>query len=263
MAAKKRLGELILDQNLITETELNKALKLQVGGTRRLGYILIKMGFISEGQLQTILSDQLDLPIIDVATEFNPAIKKELPRYLCQRYSVIPLNTGENNTLKLAMVDPSDFEAVSDIEKYTGKIIQPVLASKSDITSNIRSKIPWSIHDVFNSQTSPYLTSGISIVALILITVIATQFYHEHQRNLYGEVKHSPKHTSYTHLELVLEFDAKNNISLSGRGAHAPGHYSVIFNDIHSMDTFLKAKKDNFSDRQLEWLNWAKNNPKG
>ena len=66
MAIKKRLGDLLIEANLLTMEDLNKALRLQVGGNRRLGYLLIKSGFISEEQLHTVLSQQLDLPIVTV-----------------------------------------------------------------------------------------------------------------------------------------------------------------------------------------------------
>jgi len=263
MADKKRLGELIVEANLISEQDLNKALRLQVGGTHRLGYILIKMGFISEEQLQSVLSKQLDLPIINVEKEFSREVQKVLPRYLCRKYSVIPLKTGENNTLTMAMVDPSDTEAVSDIENYTGKIIQPVLASKSDISSNIRSRIPWSLRDIFNPQTFTRWTAFATALATLLIIITAVQLYQDRQHTKYGKVTHSAQSTSYENLELILGFTDQNKVSLLGRGAYSSGYYSVTFNDIESLKNFLEAKKNDFSAKQLEWLNWAMTNPSG
>ncbi|MDW7774283.1 MAG: hypothetical protein SCH71_15465 [Desulfobulbaceae bacterium] len=262
MAEKKRLGELIVEANLITEADLNKALRLQVGGIRRLGYILIKMGLISEEQLQTVLSRQLDLPLVRVENEFNPEVKNILPGYLCRKYSVIPLNTGENNTLKMAMVDPSDREAVSDIENYTGKVVQPVLASKSDISANIRSRIPWSPREIFNPQTFSRWTAVISVLAIILIIITAVQFYQYRQQVRYGKVTQSAQSITYENHELLLGFDDQNKVSLLGRGAHASGYYSVTFNNTESLRSFLAVKKDDFSTEQLEWLTWAMNNPR-
>ncbi len=263
MAEKKRLGDLLVDSRVITKEDLDKALRLQVGGNRRLGYLLIKMGFLSEEQLHSVLSQQLDLPIVKVEDEFDPAAKKILPKYLCTKYSVIPLASGENNTLKVAMVDPSDSEAVSDIEKFTGKIIRPVLASKSDISNNIRSRIPWTLRDVFNSQTSTKLTAGIAAVALVLIIITATQFYRDRQLAQFGKVTSTPQSTTYENLELIVGFDAEKKISLLGHGAYSSGYYSVTFNDTASLKKFIDSKKDDFSARQLEWLAWAMANPRG
>ena len=263
MADKKRLGDLLVDSKLISKTDLDEALRLQVGGNRRLGYLLIKMGFVTEEQLHSVLSQQLDLPIVNVENEFKPEVQKILPRYLCRKYSVIPLMIGENNTLMVAMVDPSDVEAVSDVEKYTGKIIRPVLASKSDISRNINPCVSWSLKDVFNSQTSTKLTAGVASIALLLIIVTATQFYQDRKQEQYGRVMSKPALTAYENLELILGFDEQEKVSLLGHGAYSSGYYSVTFNDMQSLEKFLDSKKDDFSARQLEWLSWAMTNPRG
>jgi len=263
MADKKRLGDLLVDSKLISKTDLDEALRLQVGGNRRLGYLLIKMGFVTEEQLHSVLSQQLDLPIVNVENEFKPEVQEILPRYLCRKYSVIPLMIGENNTLMVAMVDPSDVEAVSDVEKYTGKIIRPVLASKSDISRNINPCVSWSLKDVFNSQTSTKLTAGVASIALLLIIVTATQFYQDRKQEQYGRVMSKPALTAYENLELILGFDEQEKVSLLGHGAYSSGYYSVTFNDMQSLEKFLDSKKDDFSARQLEWLSWAMTNPRG
>jgi hypothetical protein len=262
MTAKKRLGDLLVDANLLTASDLDKALRLQVGGGRRLGYLLIKMGFITEEQLHTVLSQQLDLPSVKVDNEINSEIKALLPRYLCRKYSAIPLSFGENNTLRVAMVDPSDFEAVSDIEKYTKKIIRPVLASKSDIAASIRKYIPWSLKDIFNSQTSSRMTNVVAGIALILVVIVAVQFFQDRMEDKYGTVTRTNDTISYENLELILGFSNNDKISLLGRGAYSSGYYSVTFRDPHILESFIAAKKDDFSTSQLEWLAWAMKNPK-
>lgn len=261
MATKKLLGDLLTEANLLSKSDLDTALRLQVGGNRRLGYLLIKMGFISEEQLHNVLSQQLDLPIVTIENEISKETKTLLPRYICQKYSIIPLAAGENNTLKVAMIDPSDSEAVTDIEKYTNKIIRPVLASKSDITASIKKHIPWSLKDLFNSQTSLKLTSLIAAIALILVIVVAIQFYQDRVQSKYGTVTRTPQTITYENLELILGFSNDNKISLLGRGAHSSGYYSVTFNDPGILNSFIESKKSDFSSDQLEWLGWAMNNP--
>ena len=262
MTQKKRLGDLLIEARLITQDNLEKALRLQVDGNRRLGYLLIKMGFISESELHGILSKQLDLPIVDIEEEFNQQVKTILPRYLCQKYSAIPLNLGDNNTLTTAMVDPSDSEAVSDIENYTGKVIRPVLASKSNISKGIKSLLPWSFKEFLNPQISRKLTATVAIIALLLVVVTATQFYQNSIEEKYGKITKTPQSISYENLELIVGFDDKNKVSLLGRGAHAQGYYSVTFNDRETLSAFIDSKKNDFSARQIEWLAWAITNPK-
>jgi hypothetical protein len=261
MTEKKRLGDLLMDAGIVTKSDLGKALRLQVGGNRRLGYILVKMGFITEEQLHSVLSQQLDLPIVSIKDEFKKEVQKILPRYLCRKYSVIPLTAKENNTLKMAMVDPSDSQAVFDIEQYTGKIIRPVLASKSDITSSIKQNIPWSYKDVINSQTSSKATAIIAGIAFILVIITSVQFYMDRMQQKYGKVTQAEDAITYENHELIVGFSNEDEVSLLGRGAYASGYYSVTFPSTTVLQSFLDSKKDDFSSRQLDWLTWAMANP--
>jgi hypothetical protein len=257
MATRKRLGDMLVEAGLLKEEELHKALKLQVGGNRRLGYLLIKMGLITEEQLQSVLSEQLDLPIVDIGQEFNPAVKHILPRYLCRKYNVIPLDFGDHNMLQLAMADPSDNEALADIEQYTNKVVQPRLASHSNIKSAISKFIPWSIKDIFNPLNSQKLTALTATVALILIAVTILQYNKDRMRTLYGTKRVTQNAVFYQNHELMLEFDNSGKASLQGHGAHSQGSYSITFNDINSLKQFINRKKNDFSTSQQQWLTWA------
>lgn len=262
MRTQKRLGDLLVEDKIINQEDLDKALRLQVGGHRRLGYLLIKMGIITEEQLHNVLSQQLDLPIITIEKEFHREAKKLVPRYLCSKYGMIPLNIGENNTVRIAMVDPSDAEAVKDIEKYTGRIIRPVLASKSDIEQSIRKHIPWSFKDIFNARLNGPVMSVIAGIALILAVIVALQLYQERMEVKYGKVTQTPKTISYENLELIVGFTDENKISLLGRGAYASGYYSVTFDSRDDLSSFINSRKNDFSTKQLEWLTWATKNPR-
>jgi len=260
MTTRKRLGDLLLEAGLIKEEDLGKALKLQVGGNRRLGYLLIKMGFINEEQLQSVLSEQLDLPIVDINQVFNTAVKQILPRYLCRKYNVIPLDLGDHNILKIAMADPSDSGAVADIEQYTDKVLQPRLASHSEIENAVRRHIPWSLRDVFNPLNSQKLIALTATVTLILVAVTIMQYNKDRLRTQYGTKQVTDNAVFYQNYELMLEFDKSGKAALQGHGAHAQGSYSITFNDIDSLEQFINRKQTDFSTAQHEWLIWALKN---
>ena len=93
---------------------------------------LVKMGVITSDQLLETLASQFELPIIDVEQEYDPAVKGLLPRYLCTKYEIFPLGLDRETTLKVAMADPSDSEAITDMENFTGKAVQPFLARQAD-----------------------------------------------------------------------------------------------------------------------------------
>lgn len=257
MASNKRLGDLLIEAELISPENLDQALRLQVGGNRRLGYLLIKMGLISEFQLHSILAEQLDLPLADIQSEFSPDVKRILPRYLCHRYNVLPLTAGTHNTLRVAMVDPSDSEAVTDIEKYTGKVIEATLASQKEIQKAIRLNIPWSMKDVFNPQTSSKLTAVSVACIFVLILTISLQYYNDKQREQYGTVTQKENSTLFENHDLIVGFDDKGKVSLVGHGAHAQGYYSITFDNVEALQQFLQRKQSDLSSKQLEWLNWV------
>ena len=218
------------------------------------------MGIISEEQLQSVLSEQLDLPIIDIHEKFNPEAKNILPRYLCNKYNVLPLSLGEHNMLEIAMVDPSDSRAVEDIEQYTDKVLRPYLASNSDIGAAIKKYIPWSFKDIFNPHNSQKLTALTATVALILITITIMQYNKDRQRTLYGTKQVTNDAVFYQNHELMLEFNKSGKASLQGHGAHAQGSYSITFNDTDSLEQFINRKQSDFSTAQRKWLSWAMDN---
>ena len=166
MKKKQRLGELLIEKGLVTEEQIQEALRLQVGGNRRLGYLLIKLGFIDDDQLLDILSHQLEIPIVSVADQFSSEVKGTVPRYLCRKYSLIPLALEKNNVLNLAMTDPSDDEAISDIENYTGLVVKPFLARHKNIESDLNKFIPFTLADIFNQQVFTKSSRVLSVITL-------------------------------------------------------------------------------------------------
>jgi type IV pilus assembly protein PilB len=133
MTNKPRLGEILVQEGLVKQSDVDQALRTQVGGNRRLGHILVRMKLISADQLAETLSSQLELEICDLSNGFSSEVSGLVPRYLCRRYTVLPLDLKENNILEMAMADPCDDEAINNLEHYTGMVIQPLLARQSDI----------------------------------------------------------------------------------------------------------------------------------
>lgn len=257
MAPKQRLGDLLINAGLLNEDDLKRALQVQVGGNRRLGSILVKMGFITADQLHTVLSEQLGLPIITIKDKFQPDAKRSIPKYLCRKYSVIPLSEGDNNLLNLAMVDPSDNEAIRDIEQYTGRVVQPFLAAKDDIDKSIKSLIPWTLKDLFNPQTSSRITAVVAAVALGLIIFTGFQFYNDKMLNERGKIEHKEGKVTYANHELFVTYHTDGKVSLRGHGAYTSGYYTISFPDRAALQQFIKRQHKDFSSKQLDWLQWV------
>lgn len=257
MKKSMRLGDILVQKKLANAEQIEEAVRIQVGGNRRIGYILIKMGVISDDQLMDVLSDQLDVPIIKIDNEFSPDVKKLIPRYLCQKYTVAPIAKGHNNILNLAMVDPSDDDAIADIESYTGLVVMPMLARETDISSAIKKYIPFSVRDFFNPQVYSRATRVTSFIALVLLVVIGVASYQYMKTEKYGTISVIGHTQTFKNHDLIVGVDGKGKISLLGHGAYAKGFYYVTFSSSKSLQSFLEQKKKNFSEKQYDWLNWV------
>lgn len=260
MKAKFPIGEILIKKNLISEKEIAEVLRIQVSSNRRVGYLLVKMGFINSAQLLSALAEQLEIPVVSTAKQFSPEVKKVLPRYLCHKYSVLPLAKKSNNVLSLAMVDPLDKEAISSIENYTGMVVEPNLATHSDITKSISRKIPLGLQDVFNQQSfgmaAKVATAGVLVLFITLSIFAARYVYFEK----YGTIAMVGDSTVYKNHDIMIDLKKDGKLALLGRGARASGFYSVTFNDIDSLQTFLEKKENDFSDKQYQWLTWTLKN---
>lgn len=256
---KKRLGGILTDKGLATTAQIDEALRVQVCGNRRLGYILLKMGVISDDQLMDVLSQQINVPIITIDQEYSNEVKAVLPKYLCQKYTVMPISKGHNNILNIAMIDPSDDAAIADIEGYTGMVVKPVLARGKDISEAINRYIPFSLKDIFNPQVYGSFAKFTTAFALVLLFVIGWASYRYILNEKYGSISVTADTTTYKNHDLMLGVEESGKISLLGHGAYTKGFYSVSFPGVDSLQTFVEQKRKNFSDKQADWLLWVIN----
>jgi hypothetical protein len=255
---KLLLGEILLERGLITKEQLDQALRLQVGGLRRLGSILVRMKILSGESLTDALSTQLKLDIVKVEDEFRGEVEAVLPRYLCKKYSVIPLSVESNNVLRLAMADPLDGVAVSDVENYTGKVVQPVLARLSDIDRAIPAHIVFSRQDFFNPQVYRSVARVAVSALLVLLVITGLMVYREVRIQRYGtEDTRKDGSVMYTNHDLTIDFARDGSVYFSGRGAYANGYYGVRFENKALLTSFVKGAVRQFSAEQLEWMEWA------
>ena len=135
MAAK--LGQILIASSVITEEQLNEALKLQKRGGGRLGTNLVKLGHITEDKLVTFLSKQYGMSAIDLAEyKIDTAVLKLITADMAKKHMIMPL-TRIGATLTVAMADPSNVFAVDDIKFMTGYNVEVVIATESALINAI------------------------------------------------------------------------------------------------------------------------------
>lgn len=114
----KRLGGILRHENILSEECLNIALQRQVETGRKLGQILIEMGFLSEPQLLGFLSRQLNLPWVDLRrTHIDPNAVNILPEVHARRYRALVIGQA-GNTVRVAMSDPADLVAQEGVFNF-------------------------------------------------------------------------------------------------------------------------------------------------
>src|SRR5690348_6124031 len=137
-----RIGELLLKEKLITAEQLQQALSAQKAGGGKLGYNLVKMGFVKDEQVTALLSKQYGVPSINLAQfKLDPTIIKLVPNETARKYQIIPLSRS-GSTLTIAMTDPTNVFAMDDIKFMTGYTVEPVVASEIAITDAVEKYYP-------------------------------------------------------------------------------------------------------------------------
>lgn len=139
MAIKKRLGEMLLEEKLLTEEQLNQALVEQKKTGLKLGQHLVKTNVIKEQELVHLLSRQLKID------SFSPdkypldlLVSSLIPIEFAQKSLVCPLRK-KGRLLTVAMTDPLDISTLDTLEIMTNAEVEPVVASEYDVNQLINS----------------------------------------------------------------------------------------------------------------------------
>jgi type IV pilus assembly protein PilB len=134
----KRLGDLLLEANLIDEIQLRVALQEQATTGERLGSALVHLGFIDEAVLAAFLSKQTNLPCVNIHGLHVPEeILALVPRYTATEHSVIPIRRS-GDLLYLAMADPYDKKALEAVERLTGLTVMPLIAPEFRLRKSLK-----------------------------------------------------------------------------------------------------------------------------
>ncbi len=125
----KRLGDMLVEMNFLTEEQLTEALAIQKKEHERLGTTLVEHGYITESQMVDALRMQLGIDYIDLTkSDIAPEMSQYIPKKLAKQNRMVPISISKDN-LFIAMADPTNFMAIEDAKKASKKNIIPMIAA--------------------------------------------------------------------------------------------------------------------------------------
>jgi type IV pilus assembly protein PilB len=131
------LGQLLLKANLLTEKQLEDAVRLQKLEGIRLGSALLKLGYLNEESLITFLSRQYNAPAINLSEhKIDTSLLKIVPYETAKKYHLIPISR-DGSGLRIAIADPSNNLAIDDVRFLSGMKVSVHVAAESAIIDAI------------------------------------------------------------------------------------------------------------------------------
>ncbi|MEO7033373.1 MAG: hypothetical protein ABI548_05870 [Polyangiaceae bacterium] len=141
--ARVRLGELLVEAQIVSRAQLEEMLVTQKRDGRRIGTLLVEGGLVTETQVTQILSQQLSVPWVSLYhIDFSRQLLNLVSHALAEKYCLVPIFVrrvrGLGETLYVAMDDPSDDVAQSEVGQWAGLPVRAMIAPPTDIRSAIR-----------------------------------------------------------------------------------------------------------------------------
>jgi type IV pilus assembly protein PilB len=133
----KQLGQILVEQGLVTQDQVEAALAEQLRVPKSLGRILIDLRLIKETDLVRALAQQIGMEFVDLTDySVDPAVTALIPESMAKRYRALPIGERDGRLL-VAMSDPANVYALDDIRTVTGREVQPVVATAADVNAAI------------------------------------------------------------------------------------------------------------------------------
>src|SRR5678815_837930 len=121
---------MLVREGLITREQLQRALQEQAENGTRVGYNLVKLGYVKETEMTRMLARQYRMPAVDLSSfEVDPKIARLIPAEMATKHLVLPLKR-DGRTLTVAMADPTSTGVLDDLKFITRCDIFPVIAGE-------------------------------------------------------------------------------------------------------------------------------------
>ncbi len=130
---RKRLGDILQEQGLLSNEQLSAALDEQQRTGDRLGQALVRLNLVTPSQVADALSEHLRIDRVDFTRRYlSPEVVDLIPGTVILAKHVLPMEM-QDGVLSVAMADPLDINIIDDLQRLTGKIITPLVATEEEI----------------------------------------------------------------------------------------------------------------------------------
>jgi len=132
---RKLLGEILIEQGIISEEQLEEGLQIQKSDPtrRRIGEILIDLGYLNDAELANALGKQLGIRVLDLESVTIPeTVIRLLPRTIARKHEVVPVSKSDN-TVTVVMANPLDYDTVDNLRFILNAEVDVALASRGAV----------------------------------------------------------------------------------------------------------------------------------
>ncbi|MEI7998282.1 MAG: hypothetical protein WCH62_02080 [Candidatus Omnitrophota bacterium] len=134
----KQLGEILIERGMITQAQLEEALKVQKEKDLLIGEVVVDLKYTTEENIVQALTAQYGFPYLPLSNyEIAPEVLSVVPVNLCRKYCLVPIDKI-GKSLTLAMANPLSLVALEDLELVTNCTVQAFVSTSSDIKAAIK-----------------------------------------------------------------------------------------------------------------------------
>lgn len=164
VSLKNRLTEILINNKLIAQEQLDKAIEVQKEKGGRLSDIIVDLKFIKENDLALVLSEGLGLPLIDLRRfKIDHEIARLIPAEVARHYQIVPISKM-GDIITLAMVDPLNIYALDHVKALTGYKINPIISSSRDVLEVLEFSYPDATRGVIDDLVREMSVSSLELI---------------------------------------------------------------------------------------------------
>jgi type IV pilus assembly protein PilB len=136
--AQRKLGQILVDLGYLSEDQLWDVLEAQKQSAGEvIGQVATRMGLVTEAQVVEALAEQWGMPVVNLAeTTIPPKALELVPQTMAELYKIMPISL-KDDVLTVAMADPQNVQALDDLRNFLGCEVRGAVSNTSDVEASI------------------------------------------------------------------------------------------------------------------------------